>query len=220
MVSRAHRRIALNAMGVGLGVVLLASGAFAGVRSLGRSGPEPIDRSSHPPTRPVPSGSSPVQPTPSASATTACTSTQVRAVASLGAAAGSREGDIAITNLSNEVCTLRGTPTITLLDRNLNPITTGVSFSPSPSAWEANGSPKPPGWPVVTLRPGGHASFRVRWGNWCATGGAEPVWRASLPGGGTVTVGGFKALMVPPCNSGPGGTSTIEVGPFEPRAGP
>ena len=220
MMTRARRRIALNAMGVGLGVVLLASGAFAGVRTLGdRPGPGPAGHSTPPPTRPAPSGSatpSPSRPTPSAPVTQACTAAQLQAVAALQGAAGSRVGEIAVTNVSSEACTLEGTPAITLLTKGLTPITTGITFGSSPAGWIANGSPKPAGWPVVTLEPGGAASIRISWGNWCLAGTGEPAWRIAVGSGGTVTVAGFDASMVPPCN-GPGQPSTIEEGPFEPR---
>ena len=211
MVSRAHRRIALNAMGVGLGIVLVASGAFAGVRTLGGPSVHRPAGSTTPPT------TSSVQPTPSARTAPPCTSAQLQAVASLEGAAGSREGEIVVTNRSSDQCALEGTPAITLLDPNLDPIVAGITFGSSPPGWVANGSAKPAGWPVVTLRSGGPASFRVRWSNWCV-GGVEPVWRIEVSGGGTVDVDGLDATMVPPCN-GPG-RSTIEVGPFEPRAGP
>src|SRR2546425_8188655 len=146
LVSRARRRIALNALGVGVVAVVLAAGAFTGVRAF-----------SGLPAKQLPGGtSSPSAPPPSPSATTiaTCTSAQLRAVGSMQGAAGSREGGIDVTNLSGETCTLRGGPTITLLHQNLVPITSGVTFSSAPAGWLVNGSPKPAGWPVVTLHPG------------------------------------------------------------------
>ncbi len=209
LASRARRRIALNALRVGMTVVVLAAGAFAGVRALG--GPtaqRPIG---------VPTATS-VQPPPSASTTLACTSSQLRAVGSMQGAAGSREGAIGLTNLSAETCTVQGTPTITLLDQNLHPITSGVTFGTSPPGWLVNASPEPVGWPVVTLAPSDTASVRVSWSNWCPVGRAAPLWSVEIPGGGTVDVNGLDAVGPPPCN-GPGLPSTIEVGPFEPGTG-
>jgi hypothetical protein len=211
LVSRARRRIARNALGAGVVVVVLAAGGFAGVRALSGL---PVPR------QPVGSVSpSPAQPGPSGSAISACTPGQLRAVGSMEGAAGSREGGIDVTNLSGETCTLQGTPAITLLDQNLNPVTSGVTFSSAPAGWVVNVLPKPAGWPVVTLRPGDSASVRVSWSNWCPDGRAAPLWRLGIPGGGAVDVGGLEAVTPPPCN-GPGLPSTIEVGPFEPPAGP
>ena len=207
LVGRARRRIALNALGVGVAVVVLAGGAFAGLRAFGAApAPQPAGQTS----------TSSVQPTPPASTIQACTSAQLRAVGSMQGAAGSREGGVNLTNLSDTACTLQGTPRITLLDQNLNPITTGVAFSSSPPGWAANGSPKPAGWPVVTVHPSDSALVRIRWGNWCPQGRAAPLWRIDIPGDGTVDViNGMDALGPPPCN-GAGQPSTVEVGPFEP----
>jgi hypothetical protein len=213
LVGRARRRIALNAIGVAVGVVVLAGGAFAGVRAIGSS----------PAHAPQIGGSPPAhhgRPTPHASGTSACTGSQLRAVGSLQGAMGSREGGITLTNFSDTTCTLQGTPTIELLDQNLQPITSGVTFGPSPAGWQANASPQPAGWPVVTLRAGDAALVRIRWSNWCPQGRAAPLWRADIPGGGSVdVVNGMDQLSPPPCN-GPSQPSTIEVGPFEPASGP
>jgi hypothetical protein len=211
LVRRARRRVALNAVVVGLGVVLLAAGAFAGVRALG-AGPAqlPAGRTNHPPVR----------PTTSAPATLGCTSAQLRATVSpFSGGAGSRGGSVVVTNLSNEACALEGTPVITLLDRNLDPITSGITFSSSPAGWVVDGSPEPAGWPVVTLKPGDAAAVQIIWGNWCLAPVAVPMWRLGVAGGGAVDVSGFDASSVPPCN-GPGQPSTIEEGPFEPSTGP
>src|SRR6059036_2553084 len=84
LAGRARRRIALNAMAVGLAVVVLAGGAFAGVRSFGAA----------PARQPADGSTTPAQPTPSAAGTAACTSGQLRANGSMDGAAGSREGGI------------------------------------------------------------------------------------------------------------------------------
>ncbi len=206
LVRRSRRRIALNAVAVSATVVVLAVGAFAGVRAL--SGPSTSELLGRGP-------SSPSGPTPSAPVT--CTTGDLRAVATMQGAAGSREGTITLTNLSNTTCTLEGTPTITLLDQDLAPITSGVRFMPSPAGWQVDRLLKPAGWPVVTLAPFDSASVRLRWGNWCPQGRAAPLWRIDLPGGG-VDVNGMEQAGPPPCN-GPGLPSTVEVGPFEPAPG-
>lgn len=204
---RARRRITVNALGVGLVVSLLVGGAFAGVRAF-EDGPVKMPGGSS-----IPSGDS----TPSTTAISDCTSAQLRATASMNGAAGSREGAITLTNISEETCTVQGTPPITLLDQNGSPIITGVTFGSSSAGWAADGSPQPSGWPVVTLPPGGPAQVRVRWSNWCLDG-ATPQWRIDIPGGGAVIVDGFDVSATPPCN-GSGQPSTIDVGPFEPGAG-
>jgi hypothetical protein len=209
LVGRARRRIALNALGVGLTVALMAGGAFVGLRSFGAA---PAQKPAQMPTTP------PAQPTAPASTTSVCTSAQLRAVGSMQGAAGSREGGISLTNLSDKTCTLRGTPTITLLDQNLDPISSDVTFSPSPPGWVVEGSPEPAGWPVVTVHAGDSAFVRIRWSNWCPDGRAAPLWRVDIPGGGTVDVNGLDAVTPPPCN-GPGQPSTVEEGPFEPGTG-
>src|SRR5204862_238001 len=127
---------------------------------------------------------------------------------------------ITLTNFSDKTCTLEGTPEITLLDGTLNQITSGVTFGSSQAGWEADGSPEPAGWPVVTLAPGDSASVRIDWSNWCPDGRAAPLWRVGIPGSGTVDViNGMDSETPPPCN-GPGQPSRIDVGPFEPGTGP
>jgi hypothetical protein len=232
LVGRARRRIALNALAVGLTVVVVAGGALAGLRTFGAASNQipvgmPTTSTSLPSTTASPSQPSPsvspspspsVSPSPSLPTITACTSAQVRAVGSMQGAAGSREGGIRFENLSDKTCTLRGTPTITLLDQNLKPITSGVTFGSSPPGWVVDGLPEPAGWPVVTIHTGEYASVRIRWSNWCPDGRAAPLWRVAMPGGGTVDVNGLDAVTPPPCN-GPGQPSTIEEGPFEPGPG-
>jgi hypothetical protein len=199
----------VNTLGVTLTVLVLAGSAVAGERFFG-AGPREHLGGSPPSSH---------QRTPSTS-TPACTSAALRATGTLEGAAGSREGGISLTNFSDATCSLQGRPTITLLDQNLNPITSGVRFLPDPPGWKVDGSPKPAGWPVVTIAPGDSAFVRIRWSNWCPDGRPAPLWRVGIPGGGTVDVGnGLDGVPPPPCN-GQGQPSTISVGPFEPGTGP
>jgi hypothetical protein len=209
ITGRVRRRVAVNALAMGAAVVLVVGIAVAGLRSLA------------PATNDIPRG----QPgtaaslqTPAGSAGAPCTSAQLSALASMEGAAGSREGVIVFTNVSSETCTLEGRPGITLLDQNGQPITAGVTFTPSEPGWSINGEHEPPGWPVVTLTQVDAASVRIRWSNWCPDGTPVPAWHVDAPGGGTVAVTGMDAAGAPPCN-GQGEPSTIETGPFEPGTG-
>lgn len=192
LTTRVRRRIALNALAVTATVVVVAAGAFGTIRAF-RSQPSETE------------------------GTPACTSADVRAVVSLQGAAGSREGTIELTNTS-ATCALKGTPTLHLLDEDLHPIVSGITFVSVASQWQVAGSPQPLGWPVVTLAQDESASVRVRWSNWCQGGNAPPHWRIRVPGSGQVDVEGIDETNIPPCN-GPDLASTIEVGPFEPHQG-
>lgn len=204
---RVHRRVTINSALIGAMVIALAVGTFATMRTLG------------PAKTPRPFGGS-TSPTPSAIAS--CTSGQLRAIGSMDGAAGSRIGTIELRNYSDKSCTLKGTPAISLYDGNGHRITTGVTFASSPAQWQANASPTPSGWPVVTLGAMGAkhnaAQVRIRWTNWCPQGRAMPLWRVSIPGSSTVEViNGMETAGAPPCN-GPGQPARVEVGPFEPAA--
>jgi hypothetical protein len=192
LTTRVRRRIALNALAVTATVVVVAAGAFGTIRAF-RSQPSETE------------------------GTPACTSAGIRAAASLQGAAGSREGTIELTNTS-ATCALKGTPTLNLLDEDLQPIVSGITCASVPAGWEVGGSPQPAGWPVVDLARDDSASVRVRWSNWCAVGNGTPHGRIAIPGSGDVAVEGIDAIAIPPCN-GPDLPSTIEVGPFEPTNG-
>src|SRR2546428_9823381 len=91
MVRRARRRIAMNALGVTVVIAALGTGAFAGLRAINKT-PAPGFVRPGPPS---------AQATPSGSTTSACASEQLRAVASMEGAAGSRVGAIRLTNVAN-----------------------------------------------------------------------------------------------------------------------
>lgn len=202
---RVRTRIAINSVALGAMIVALGVGVFAGVHTLAPAAK---------PTKVPFAGSSSPTAAP-------CTSGQLRAIGSLTGAAGSRVGGIGLMNYSDRACTLTGRPVITLYGTNGGRITSGVTFVSSPAQWQANASPKPSGWPLVTLQgmsvPRQSAFVRIGWSNWCVQGGAAPLWRVGVPGSGTVDViNGMDQFNPPPCN-GPTMPSTIEVGPFEPR---
>jgi hypothetical protein len=193
LTTRTRRRIAANALAVGITVVVASVGAFAGLRAVTRTERTGRDGITAP---------------------AACLSTQLRTTALMEGAAGAREGAITLTNTSGEVCVLRGQPTIQLVDGNGDPITPGTSFLPGDPMWKKNDLPRPAGWPTVTLQPGDAASAQVRWANWCPDGRPAPVWGIAFADG-RVDVDAMREVFPPPCN-GQGQPSTIEVGPFEP----
>ncbi len=221
LAPRVRRRIAFNAALAGAVAVVLAAGAFASVRAFTGSAPQPVG--------PTPPPTHASQPAPSQSATgasptgpvgaPACTSADLRLVGALGGAAGSRGGAVRITNVSGAACTLEGTPSITLLDRSGRPITAGVTIGTSQAFWQSHSRSTPPGWPVVTIDPGGVASFQILWSNWCANQQQPPTWRVAIPGGGTVEATGMDVPDGPPPCNGPGQPSTVSIGPFEPGPG-
>lgn len=146
-----------------------------------------------------------------------CTAGQLRAVGTLQGAAGSRVGELTVSDFSDTACTLTGRPAITLLDPHLKPIH-GVHFGDAPAAWQADAQPPPPGWPTVTITPKSAAIVRIRWVNWCPQGRAAPLWTLALASGPPIDVqGGMEEPGAPPCN-GPGMPALVEVGPFEPAA--
>jgi hypothetical protein len=198
---RVRTRIAINTSALGAVVIVVIAGAVVGANELSKPSAAGFEG---------PNGSATTATTPAA-----CTAGQLRAVGTLQGAAGSRIGSITLTNLSNKTCTLTGTPTVRLLDKNLHPITSGIAFGTSPANWQANALSKPSGWPVVTLAPFKAAMIRVRWDNWCPQGRTAPMWQVVIPHSTPVNVNGFEAQNPPPCN-GSGVPSTVDRGPFEP----
>lgn len=221
LVRRVRTRVAFNGLAIGAAVVVVAFGAFVGVRALRGSEPDkhirPVSTPSSARPRPHTTTPSPAETTPSSSPTApaeACTAGQLRAVGEMQGAAGAREGSATVTNFSDKVCTLQGTPGVALLDEHLKAIS-GVTFTNGAPGWKVDGSPMPPGWPVVSLQPGQAATIRLRWTNWCHRG-RSPLWQLQI-GSGTVDVNGLDAVYPPPCN-GPGMPPNIEIGPFEPSS--
>jgi Protein of unknown function (DUF4232) len=203
---RVRRRIALNAVGAGAVVVVVGLALFAGIRTFGTSAKRvPIDHATTPPA-----STGPASPT-------ACTSDQLSASVTLGGAAGQRVGPILVTNDSTEACTLQGHPSIQLLGDTGRVMTSGIEFIKTQAQWQADNSPQPEGWPVVTLQPGDAAAIRLSWGNWCSA--QHETWQIQMPDGGYVSISGFGNGGPPPCN-GPGQDSTIQLGPFEPASAP
>jgi len=196
LTGRGHRRFAVNALGATVVAAVLVAGVFAGLRTIG---PEPV-------TQPATTG-------PPVASTPACSSLQITATPALEGAMGSREGSIDLKNVSVDTCTLAGTPTLTLLDGSGATIDSGVTFEKVDPIWVVDDTPRPAGWPVVTLAGGEHAAVRFSWSNWC--GDPNVSGRIALPDGGLVPVE-LGPEAIPPCN-GPAQPSGIEIGPVEPR---
>ena len=199
--ARARRRIVRNGLASVLAVGLLvagASGALAGLGAFRGASEVPRGHSSNP-----------------VASTSSCIAANLRATASLDGAAGSVVGSIDLTNAGAETCTLEGRPVLTLFRSPSQEVTVRVNeVNPQ---WQENASSPPPGWPVVSLRPGAAAAIRVRWTNACPQLTGPALWTVDLGSGrGTLNVSGAEAF--PPCN-GAAEPSTLEVGPYEPGAG-
>jgi Domain of unknown function (DUF4232) len=202
MVARARRRVARNAVVFVLGAAVIVVGASAGLATLGAQ---------HGPGVAIPGDSG------SSAASTACAAPDLRAGVSLGGAMGSVEGAIRLTNVGGATCTLSGRPTVSIFSSQGDEV--ALQVTASEPQWQADRAPEPAGWPVVSLQPGSAASVRVRWSNACPQLSGQASWKLDLGnGGGTLDAAGADASLVPPCN-GASEPSTLEVGPFEPRAG-
>lgn len=203
MLMRARRRVARNALAAVLGAVVIVVGATAGIANLGVF---------HGTVAPIPGNSGSVSP-PS----TSCAASDLRGRVSLEGAMGSVEGSIDLTNAGGATCTLTGRPTVSISDAHGNQVR--VQVIATEPQWKADAAPQPPGWPVVSLHPGSAASVRVRWSNACPQLSGPVSWKVDLGNGaGTLDASSADASFVPPCN-GPTEPSTLEVGPFEPKAG-
>jgi hypothetical protein len=200
--TRSRRRLAANAVLAAIVAVGLGAGAVGALRAVER-----------------PSGTTPgaTMPSDSGASVGSCAGGGLRAAAQLEGAMGSREGAVLVSNESGTACTLRGRPTVVLLDPDGVP-EPGVTSEPTEPTWRVDDRPQPPGWPVVTLAPGHDASFRVRWANWCPDDRDAPVWTIDIGSGGDVRVSGADEVGSPPCLD-PSGGSTVEIGPFEPAPG-
>jgi hypothetical protein len=202
MAARARRRVARNAVAFVLGAAVIVVGASAGIATLGAQ---------HGPGVAIPGD------TGSSAPSTACAAPDLRAGVSLDGAMGSVEGSIRLANVGGATCTLSGRPTVSIFNSQGDEV--ALQVTASEPQWQADGAPEPAGWPVVSLRPGSAASVRVRWSNACPQLSGPASWKLDLGnGGGTLDVLGADASLVPPCN-GPSEPSSLEVGPFEPRAG-
>jgi hypothetical protein len=185
LARRVRRRLAAYAAIGSVVVVVLVGGAAAALRDV--------------PGAPV------VQPGESGASISACAADQLAASATVEGAAGTREGAIAVRNISDSACLVRGAPEVSLADADGTALTSGIDFAT-----------EPPTSGEIQLEARDTVYVAFRWSNWCA--GVDPIqWRLVAPGGGLVDVRGLGSDL-PPCN-GPGMPSTVELRPYSTRAG-
>lgn len=201
VMARARRRMARNVLSSVVAVALVVLGASAALGGIGAlRGPREVvpGSSGHPTVAP---GSS-------------CAAANLRAATAIDGAAGSVVGSVELTNAGAATCTVSGRPTLSL--STLGHALTARAIEVPPQ-WRVDGTAAPAGWPIVTLRPGGVASIRVRWSNACPQVSSPVVWHVDL-GGGAGGLDATGAALNPSC-LGSAEPSSLEVGPFEPGAG-
>jgi hypothetical protein len=193
---RVRPRIARNALLAVAVAAVVTVGVVAGFRSL--NGP--------------PTNQSLTTGTPTPAGPSQCTSEQLQPSAALEGAAGSRVGSIVFRN-AGATCTLSGKLDVAVTDSDSHIYDVPVDHSEP--TWMIDGTPKPDGWPVVTLAPGESAAVRFGWSNWCPTDVTPIVQLQAQETGSAVANITMTPDEVPPCN-GYGQGSTIQIGPFEP----
>jgi hypothetical protein len=206
MLARARWRVVRTVVSSVVAAGIVVAGASVGLASLGAL---------RDPNHRIPESPG-VQSTAPPASNAPCIAADLRAKAALEGAAGSVLGSIDLTNIGAGTCTLEGRPILTLSSSPGHEVPLQVvDVAPQ---WQADGSPSPYGWPVVSLPPGSAAAIRVRWTNPCPQLTDPAIWTVDLGSGrGTLDVSGADATSPPPCN-GPATPSTLEVGPFEPSA--
>ena len=195
LTRRVWPRIARNALIVAASAAVLTVGAIAGIRSLNEPVEQPLDHGT------------------STAAGSQCGFDQLHASLALEGAAGSRVGSVRLQNIGGVTCTLQGPASPQFLDSDLH-VFDGVEVASGPPAWRVSSSPRPDGWPVVTLAAGDVASIRFGWSNWCPRD-VPSLLRISTSDASEIAQMAVSAVDVPPCN-GRDMPSTVEVGPFEP----
>jgi hypothetical protein len=187
MLRRAWRRIVVAFTGGVVTVAILAVGAAAGVRLLNQS-----------------SGVG------SQVTASACRAAELRGAVHFAGEQGPHlVGSLEVINVGNQTCSLRGQPSLVIVDRHGTPL--AIEEGSIGPWWTAQSRPEPKGWPVVTLQPGALARLHVVWASWC--GFAQPaVWRIWLRDAGSLDLPDPKSQQ-PQCE---GVSSKVQVGPFEP----
>lgn len=145
---------------VGIGGTALA-GALAALLAACASGASGASGATHP----TPTATS--LPNPTATAAAHCQGTQLAAAITAGGAAATHIlTQVSLRNISQQVCSLDGYPTLQLLDAAGHPLPTHVTDATSAYLW----SSLSPG--VVVLAPGASAIFKLQWSQVDYTTGA------------------------------------------------
>jgi hypothetical protein len=142
-----------------------------------------------------------------------CTQANIgHGTASMQGATGSMAGGATLMNTSSSGCTVNGRPRVTILDAN----GTSIPTKPARLRHDLFGMPRPPHYPLLSLRPGQRAVVPIFWFNLCDH--PRPPARLRLTWqGNTVTVPIQSG--VPRCDD-PSSPSHLLVGHFQPQERP
>ena len=146
----------------------------------------------------------------SAVAPAACAASQLQGTLLLDSMNFHLVGSVEVTNAGDRACTLEGQPSVAIVDRNGAYV--AVDEGLVDPWWRTREQPKPKGWPVVTLAPGGTARLHIVWDSWCGRSETPAGWRVWLRGAGSVDIPDSRG-QAPSCS---GLSSKVQVGPFEP----
>jgi uncharacterized repeat protein (TIGR01451 family) len=142
-----------------------------------------------------------------------CTQANIgHGTASMQGATGSMAGGATLMNTSSSQCTLSGRAEVTILDAN------GISIPTKLARLRHDlfGMPRPPHYPLVSLRPGQHAVVPIFWFNLCDH--PRPPARLWLTWQGTTVTVPIKS-GVPRCDD-QSSPSLLLVGHFQPQERP
>jgi len=142
-----------------------------------------------------------------------CTQANIgHGAASMQGATGSMAGGVTLVNTSSSQCTLTGRPGVTILDAD------GISIPTKPARLRHDlfGMPRPPHYPLVSLRPGQRTVVPMFWFNLCdhpkLPTRLRVTWKEN-----TVTVPIHSGA--PRCDD-PSAPSKLLVGHFQPHERP
>jgi hypothetical protein len=196
-----------------LGLALVGAVVVARASSPAPSGPVAPTPTTQAPTNPggiVPWISAPPRPPASARpaavppGTPPCTPGRLGATAGWEGATGSLAGWVRFTSREGAGCSLRGYPTIQLLDQQGRALPTRTGRDGrSQATW-------------VLVRPGAAATVAFVWSNWCGPQPGPVGVRVTLPDGGTLVptiAAGTPRGLAARCDA-PGAPSSLARGPF------
>src|SRR5262245_25542258 len=185
LVRRAGRRITRNIAGGVLAIGLVAVAVVGGVNALGGS-PRQI---------PITTPTLPTSPGPAE-----CLAENLSGKSRLMGSGAASEGYLVLTNTGGTVCSLKGWPTVQILDVGGATLRVADVQTDGPAQ-------------TVTVAPGEKARVHLMWTGWCMAQ-TPAQWEIELPGrGGSLHFPLDKNQAVPRCS-----TDSVElrVGPFVP----